>query len=92
LPSGSVTGAPKVRAMEVIGSLEAARRGAYTGAWGTLAHDGSLNLGMNIRCLSRRGDEAEYWVGGGLVADSQPLREVEETRWKSVQVLAACEG
>lgn len=89
LPSGSVTGAPKVRAMEVIATLEAHRRGVYTGAFGVLAHDGSLELAMNIRGLCMKGEEAEYWVGGGLVAASDPAREVEETRWKSVQVIGA---
>jgi len=90
LPSGSVTGAPKIRAMEVIATLESERRGAYTGAWGLLAHDGSLRLAMNIRCLTRRADQAEYWVGGGLVADSCPKQEVLETHWKAVQVVSAC--
>ena len=90
LPSGSVTGAPKQRAMELIAQLEAARRGAYTGAFGAINHDGSVNLGMNIRCASRLGSHLEYWVGGGLVAGSVPEAEVEERRWKALQILAAC--
>jgi anthranilate/para-aminobenzoate synthase component I len=90
LPSGSVTGAPKVRAMQIIATLESRRRGAYTGAWGLVAHDGSLRLGMNIRCLTQQAATAEYWVGGGVVADSDPEREVQETHWKAVQVVSAC--
>lgn len=86
LPSGSVTGAPKVRAMEVIAALEPQRRGLYTGAFGTLAHDGGLRLAMAIRTLTLQGAEAHYFAGGGIVADSVPAREVEETRWKAVQV------
>jgi anthranilate/para-aminobenzoate synthase component I len=77
--------------MELIAQLESARRGAYTGAFGALNHDGSVNLGMNIRCASRKAEHLEYWVGGGLVADSLPEPEVEERRWKALQILAACE-
>jgi len=92
LPSGSVTGAPKVRAMEVIGALEPRRRGLYTGALGYLAHGGALRLSMAIRCAvfdaSGRG---EYLVGGGVVADSDPSREVEETRWKASQISQVAE-
>jgi anthranilate/para-aminobenzoate synthase component I len=86
LPSGSVTGAPKVRAMEVIASLEPCRRGLYTGALGSVSHDGSLSLAMAIRTVVLHGAEGEYLTGGGIVADSDPLRELEETRWKAVQV------
>jgi anthranilate/para-aminobenzoate synthase component I len=88
LPSGSVTGAPKVRAMDLIAELEAERRGLYTGAFGYLAHDGSLELGMAIRTLSVRGGVGHYWAGGGIVADSDPEREVQETLWKAEALLA----
>jgi anthranilate/para-aminobenzoate synthase component I len=87
LPSGSVTGAPKVRAMEVIALLEAHRRGLYTGGIGLVGHDGSLELGMAIRTVTVQGDEAHYFAGGGIVADSDPEREVEETHWKAAQLL-----
>lgn len=86
LPSGSVTGAPKLRAMEVIADLESERRGLYTGGLGYLAHDGSLKLAMAIRCLVTRRGWADYHVGGGIVAESDPEREVKETLWKAVQV------
>ncbi|MET0795416.1 MAG: anthranilate synthase component I family protein, partial [Polyangiaceae bacterium] len=87
LPSGSVTGAPKVRAMDLIAELEAERRGLYTGAFGYLAHDGSLELGMAIRTLTARQGQGHYWAGGGIVADSDPEREVQETLWKAEALL-----
>jgi anthranilate synthase component 1 len=89
LPSGSVTGAPKVRAMEVIAGLEASRRGLYTGALGYVGHDGELRLAMAIRTLTVREEEGHYHSGGGIVADSDPEREVEETQVKALQLAAA---
>ena len=87
LPSGSVTGAPKVRAMDLIAELEAERRGLYTGAFGYLAHDGSLELGMAIRTLTVSEEQGHYWAGGGIVADSDPEREIQETLWKAEALL-----
>jgi anthranilate/para-aminobenzoate synthase component I len=92
LPSGSVTGAPKIRAMEVIAALEAHRRGLYTGGIGFVAHDGAVTLAMAIRTLVLSGDEGHYFAGGGIVADSDPERELRETEWKSRQLLAATES
>jgi anthranilate/para-aminobenzoate synthase component I len=87
LPSGSVTGTPKVAAMQHIARLERQRRGLYTGALGYLAQDGGLRLAMVIRTLTVEEDgHARYLAGGGIVADSQPEREVLETRWKSEQL------
>lgn len=86
LPSGSVTGAPKVRAMEVIANLEAHRRGLYTGGFGLVGHDGSMTLAMAIRTVVLQGAQGEYFTGGGIVADSDPHRELEETRWKAIQL------
>jgi anthranilate/para-aminobenzoate synthase component I len=87
LPSGSVTGTPKVAAMQNIARLELQRRGLYTGALGYIAHDGGLRLAMVIRTLTVEPDgHACYLAGGGIVADSQPEREVLETRWKSEQI------
>jgi anthranilate/para-aminobenzoate synthase component I len=74
--------------MEVIAELEAERRGLYTGAFGMLTHEGELSLAMAIRTLSIRSGIAHYHVGGGIVADSDPAREVEETRWKALQLAA----
>jgi anthranilate/para-aminobenzoate synthase component I len=92
LPCGSVTGAPKVRAMEVAATLEAARRGLYTGAVGVLTRSGRLRLAMAIRTMVFDRDGAgDYWVGGGIVADSDPDRELEETLWKSEQLFRLVE-
>jgi anthranilate/para-aminobenzoate synthase component I len=87
LPSGSVTGAPKIRAMEVIRTLEASRRGLYTGALGYVSHAGGLVLAMAIRTAVFRPDgTGDYFAGGGIVADSLPKREVAETHWKAAQL------
>jgi anthranilate/para-aminobenzoate synthase component I len=92
LPCGSVTGAPKVRAMQIISSLEPERRGLYTGAYGALSADGlRVALAVAIRTLVIKGQNATYGSGGGIVCDSQPHRELEETRWKAqaIQNLAS---
>lgn len=89
VPSGSVTGAPKVRAMELIAALEPVRRGLYTGGFGYLARDGSLRLAMAIRSLVIGPDgRGEYFSGGGIVESSDPQRELEETHWKAAQLSA----
>jgi anthranilate/para-aminobenzoate synthase component I len=91
IPCGSVTGAPKVRAMEIIASLEPFRRGLYTGAFGYVGRDGGLVLAMAIRTLeiaksAGASATARYCTGGGIVADSDPERELAETRWKAAQL------
>jgi anthranilate/para-aminobenzoate synthase component I len=86
IPCGSVTGAPKIRAMEIIATLEPYRRGLYTGAFGYVARDGAIVLAMAIRTLEIAGDRAHYWSGGGIVADSDPERELDETRWKAAHL------
>jgi anthranilate/para-aminobenzoate synthase component I len=83
LPSGSVTGAPKARAMEMIAELEPHRRGLYTGAYGSIDHQGSVELAMAIRVLVMRRGVGHYFSGGGIVAESDPAAEVEETTWKA---------
>lgn len=89
VPSGSVTGAPKVRAMEVIAELEPARRGLYTGGFGYMGRDGSLRLAMAIRSMVIGPDgRGEYFSGGGIVESSNPERELEETHWKAAQLSA----
>ncbi|NUP14143.1 MAG: anthranilate synthase component I family protein [Polyangiaceae bacterium] len=89
VPSGSVTGAPKVRAMEIIAELEPMRRGLYTGGIGYVGRDGSTRLSMAIRTVVLDDDgEGEYLVGGGIVADSIPERELDETRVKAAQLVA----
>ncbi|MDQ7778788.1 MAG: aminodeoxychorismate synthase component I [Planctomycetota bacterium] len=78
-PGGSITGAPKIRAMEIIDELEPSVRGVYTGAIGYLGFDGSVDLNVAIRIIQMAGDTVHYHVGGGIVADSDPESEYEET-------------
>ncbi len=89
IPGGSVTGAPKIRAMEILDELEPERRGPYTGAAGYIGDDGNLCLNILIRTLVRRGDEVWYQVGGGIVAESDPEAEYEETLAKGAALQRA---
>ncbi|HUS79837.1 MAG TPA: aminodeoxychorismate synthase component I, partial [Armatimonadota bacterium] len=79
LPGGSITGAPKVRAMEIIDELEPTRRGVYTGCIGYLGFDGETDLNIAIRTFTISGGRAWWQVGGGIVADSTPEGEYQET-------------
>jgi len=78
-PAGTVSGAPKVRAMEIIEELEPVRRGVYAGAVGHFDYHGNLDLAIAIRTLVYQGKVAHWGVGAGIVADSEPEREWEET-------------
>ncbi len=78
-PGGSVTGAPKIRAMQVIDELEDYSRGIYTGAIGYILPDGSADFNIAIRTMLIEGDRAYYSTGGGIVYDSEPEKEYEET-------------
>lgn len=91
-PGGTITGCPKVRCMEIINELEPAARGAYTGSMGYLNRNGSLDLNILIRTIVRHGDELTLRAGGGIVADSDPVRELEETRAKAKGLIAALAG
>tara|TARA_R110002096_G_scaffold84375_5_gene194812 strand:- start:1537 stop:2610 length:1074 start_codon:yes stop_codon:yes gene_type:complete len=82
-PCGSVTGAPKIRAMEIIREVEPAPRGVYCGAFGWMAPDGRAAFNVTIRTLSVRGDEVEMNVGGAVVHDSTAEGEWEEALWKA---------
>lgn len=82
LPLGSVTGAPKLAAMETIAALEAERRGLYTGVYGLVFADGRVELAVAIRTLVTDPAGAHYGVGGGIVWDSDPSREWDELLWK----------
>jgi para-aminobenzoate synthetase component I len=82
-PGGSITGAPKLRAMEIIAELEPAPRGVYTGALGYLGQGGALDLAIAIRTGVLHGARLTLGVGGGLVADSTLARELEETEEKA---------
>jgi anthranilate synthase component 1 len=81
-PAGTVSGAPKVRAMEIISELESVSRGAYAGAVGYLGFNGSLDTCIAIRTLVAHGGVLSVEVGAGIVADSVPEREYEETASK----------
>jgi para-aminobenzoate synthetase component I len=88
-PGGSITGAPKIRAMEVIAAIEPVRRGPYCGAIGHVGWDGSLDTGIVIRTYAVRGGRVTFGVGGGVVADSDPAAEYEETLAKARALIAA---
>ncbi len=88
-PGGSITGAPKIRAMEIIAELEPTRRGPYTGSIGYIGFDGSMETSIVIRTFVVRDGTAYFQVGGGIVADSVPEREFEETLHKAGGMLAA---
>jgi anthranilate/para-aminobenzoate synthase component I len=78
-PGGSVTGAPKIRAMEIIEELEPVRRGPYCGAIGWIGAGGAMEFNVAIRTMVVKGGTVYMPVGGGIVADSVPEREYEET-------------
>jgi para-aminobenzoate synthetase component 1 len=88
-PGGSITGAPKVRAMEIIEELEPVRRGVYTGAIGYFSDTGRSETSIAIRTLVVRDGRASFSVGGGIVADSDPVAEYEETLAKGRGLAAA---
>jgi anthranilate synthase component I len=88
-PGGTITGVPKFRCMQIIAELEGVGRGAYTGSLGFLGRDGTMDMNILIRTLSLMGRNVELRAGGGIVADSDPQRELEETRAKARGMLAA---
>ena len=75
-PGGSITGAPKIRAMEIIDELEPTRRSLYTGAIGYLGRGGASGFNIAIRTMTVEGNRVSYQVGGGIVADSDPQRRI----------------
>ena len=90
-PAGTVSGAPKVRAMEIIAELERDRRGVYAGAVGYLDFAGNLDCCITIRTVVMEGGRARVQAGAGIVADSDPTAEYQETRDKARAVLRALE-
>jgi para-aminobenzoate synthetase component 1 len=78
-PGGSITGAPKVRAMEIITELEASDRGVYCGAIGYWSVSGALDSSIAIRTAVATGDRVHFSAGGGIVAESDPEQEYRET-------------
>ncbi|MEM2936055.1 MAG: anthranilate synthase component I [Candidatus Bathyarchaeia archaeon] len=90
-PAGTVSGAPKVRAMEIIEELEPVRRGPYAGAVGYFSYNGNADFAITIRTLVANGDRAYIQVGAGIVADSIPEREWFETEHKAGALMKALE-
>ncbi|WP_408959485.1 aminodeoxychorismate synthase, component I [Natrinema sp. 74] len=88
-PGGTITGAPKPRTMELIDELEATRRGPYTGSVGIFGFDGRATLNIVIRTLVRHADEYHLRVGAGIVHDSDPAREYDETLDKARALITA---
>jgi anthranilate synthase component I len=90
-PGGTITGVPKFRCMQIIAELEGVGRGAYTGSLGYLNCNGTMDLNILIRTMTLMGREIGFRAGGGIVADSEPRRELGETRAKARGLLAAFE-
>jgi anthranilate synthase component 1 len=88
-PGGTITGCPKVRCMEIIAELEGSPRAAYTGSMGYINRDGGMDLNILIRTIVQSGTQLCLRAGAGIVADSRPRRELEETRAKAKGMLRA---
>jgi anthranilate synthase component 1 len=88
-PAGTVSGAPKVRAMEIIEELEPTTRGPYAGAVGYFSYNGNADFAITIRTLIANGDKAHIQVGAGIVADSDPEKEWYETEQKAEALIKA---
>lgn len=88
-PGGTITGAPKVRTMEIIEELEPVRRGPYTGSLGWIDYNGNMELNIIIRTLAVKGSTAYLQTGAGIVIDSDPYREYRECRNKARAVMKA---
>jgi anthranilate/para-aminobenzoate synthase component I len=92
LPGGSVTGAPKRRAVEILKKLEVEPRGFYTGAVGYFGYDGTARFGMGIRMAEMEGHHVRCGIGSGITIGSDPWAEYEETKAKArvmVEAMAA---
>ena len=93
-PGGSITGAPKIAAMKLIDKIEPTKRGAYTGSFGYIKTDGTMNFNILIRTIFIRpialgGCLVSFNVGGGIVADSDPESELEEIKLKAKGIMSA---
>ncbi len=88
-PGGSITGCPKIHCMEILAQNERRARGAYTGSLGYINERGDIDLNILIRTLVVRGSRIEFCVGAGIVADSDPKRELLETRAKAAGLMRA---
>lgn len=88
-PGGTITGCPKVRCMEIICELERQPRGAYTGSLGYLNRNGNMDLNILIRTFTKQHQNLSFRAGAGIVADSDPVKELAETRSKAKGLLMA---
>ena len=88
-PGGSITGCPKIRAMEIIEELEPTRRSIYTGSLGYLSFSGNMELNILIRTILKKDNRLYFGVGGGIVADSKPEEEYQETLVKARAMMEA---
>ena len=91
-PGGSITGAPKKRAMEIIEQLEPVRRSVYCGSIGYISANQNMDTNIAIRTLIADGETLHCWGGGGIVADSEESQEYQESIDKIRALLAALEG
>lgn len=91
-PAGTLSGAPKIRAMEIIHELEPERRGPYGGAVGYIGYDGNMDMAITIRTLQITGDQLSIQAGAGIVYDSDPEKEYEETCHKARAVVRSLEA
>jgi len=91
-PGGSITGAPKIRAMEIIEELEPHRRGIYCGAIGYIGFDGAMDTNIGIRTLVYGSGSVRFWAGGGIVHDSDADQEYQETFHKAAPFLRLLQG
>lgn len=88
-PAGTVSGAPKIRAMEIIDEVEPTRRGTYAGAIGYFSYSGDMDTCITIRTILMQGDTAYVQAGAGIVADSDPASEYKETQNKAMAMIKA---
>jgi len=91
-PGGTITGVPKIRCMEIIESLEPIRRGLYTGSLGYIGWSGDVDMNIIIRTLVLKENRGYLQVGAGIVADSDPAREYDETLYKAGALIEALKG
>ena len=91
-PGGTITGCPKIRCMELVAREEVSGRGAYTGSLGYLGHDGSADFNILIRSMTVARGQVVVRTGAGIVADSDPMRELAETRAKARAMITALEA
>ena len=91
-PGGSITGAPKIRAMEIIDELEPTQRNVYTGSIGYIGFDGDMDLNIAIRTIVKKDKKVHFQVGGGMTWDSDPAEEYQETLDKAQSIMRALRG